>query len=636
MRYARSDAQGAVSIRRVSDDASIAELPALGVPSEVILESDRRFVWVWSAKGAQLWSLIDMAPVRVHSFAVGDITGGDISPDGLQAVVAQTDGAMVVHDLVTGKPPRRLPDGVMRDHNTDNRIVISPDNRKFAIAHGGSVEIRDLETGDVSATLEHPAPAHDRAWHPGGKIIAIACDDSHVHIWDTATGKEILVLAGFRSGGISPVFSHDGELLATSGWEGTLRLWDARTGKQLFSTPSAVIGGPCFSADDRFLGVDVRDGKLGLWELACSREYQTFAQTSLAAGQQFFNPSVHRNGRLLAAGMWGGVGLWDLSNGRELGFLSLPGVGHICFEPSGSLLTNGEAGLLRWPISAESLAGKMRVGPPPERLSIPGSYFEVACSGDGRVIVSGQPQGGMMLHAAHPDQPIALGSQNDTRYVAVSRDGKVVATSGQGDSTNIWDADNGKLLKNLPNDGWRVAFSPDNKWLGSSPGDFRLWEVGSWKKGPTIGGNGGFAFLPVGGILAAETYAGSIRLLDPNTGMEYARLDDPQQDRATHITFTPDGTRLIATSGDSFSMHVWDLRMIRDKLDKLDKMDLEGNLPPYPPLTIEDSRSLSIEIDATIAGETSESSGVTLELGKLKDLARQLIDKELTDKKNEP
>ena len=120
MRYARSDAQGAVSIRRVSDDASIAELPALGVPSEVILESDRRFVWVWSAKGAQLWSLIDMAPVRVHSFAVGDITGGDISPDGLQAVVAQTDGAMVVHDLVTGKPPRRLPDGVMRDHNTDN------------------------------------------------------------------------------------------------------------------------------------------------------------------------------------------------------------------------------------------------------------------------------------------------------------------------------------------------------------------------------------------------------------------------------------------------------------------------------------------------------------------------------------
>jgi serine/threonine protein kinase/WD40 repeat protein len=598
VRYARCNLQGAVSIRRVADDASIAELPALGVSSAVNLSNDGQMVLVWSEKGMQIWSLNAPEPVRVLNIEAGVLVGADICPNGRQAVVSHADGAVVVHDLVSGKPPRRLPDGVAGD-----QIIVAPDNRRFAISYDAIVEIRDLDSGQVLATLQHDATVHDRVWHPAGKIIAVACADLMIHLWDTATGKEILTLDGFKNSGIMPAFSHDGDMLANFSWEGKLRLWDARTGKQLFSTPAHFYGAPRFSADNRFLGGDVRDGKLALWEIAASREYQTLAQTSMPNGELYFNPSVHRDGKLLAVGMYGGVGLWDLQNGRELGFLEAPGVNFICFESSGTLLANSPEGLLRWPIESNSTApGELRIGPP-EKLSIPGSDYDVACSGDGRVIASAQSDGGVMLRSSRPDQPIELGPQYDTRYVSVSHDGKLVATGSHSGDTNIWSTDTGELLKNLPSVGWRIGFSPDGQWLGTVSGGFRLWEVGTWKEGPTIGGGEGFAFSPDGAILAVESGAGSIRLVDPDTGKEYARLEDPNQDRARHITFSPDGTRLIATNDDSLSIHVWDLRMIRDKLAK---MDLDWALPEYEPPRVRDDSPLSIEI-AVDAGEGPQS-----------------------------
>lgn len=105
--------------------------------------------------------------------------------------------------------------------------------------------------------------------------------------------------------------------------------------------------------------------------------------------------------------------------------------------------------------------------------------------------------------------------------------------------------------------------------MGTVSGGYRLWEVGSWREGPKIGGGEGTDFSPDGKILAVEAGNGVIRLVNPNTGIEYASLEDPHQDRAGRMTFSPDGTQLIATNGDSQSIHVWDLRAIREQLAKL-------------------------------------------------------------------
>ncbi len=64
------------------------------------------------------------------------------------------------------------------------------------------------------------------------------------------------------------------------------------------------------------------------------------------------------------------------------------------------------------------------------------------------------------------------------------------------------------------------------------------------------------------------------------TGREVARLEDPHQEVVTSRCFTPDGTRLFTTSLQSESIHAWDLRLIRRRLDEL---GLDWEAPPFPP-----------------------------------------------------
>jgi WD40 repeat protein len=201
-----------------------------------------------------------------------------------------------------------------------------------------------------------------------------------------------------------------------------------------------------------------------------------------------------------------------------------------------------------------------------------------------------------VLHWDRPGKPVRLEPHDDARYVAVSPDGRWIATGTHGASAQlkVWEADTGRLVRDLPAEGMCVpSFSPDGRWLAATGRGCRLWAVPSWQPGLELLDQGKCAFSPDGRLLAVETGQGAVRLIDPSTGREYARLEDPDQDRADRLCFSPDGTKLVAVSNDSFAVHVWDLRIIRNHLDA---MDLDWDLPAYPPAPAADATPLSIEV----------------------------------------
>ena len=112
-----------------------------------------------------------------------------------------------------------------------------------------------------------------------------------------------------------------------------------------------------------------------------------------------------------------------------------------------------------------------------------------------------------------------------------------------------------------PSKGLRMCFSAhDSRQLVTSYDGNRVWSVDTGLEGRYIGGGFAVAFSPDNQVLAVETESGRIRLMNPNTGLDYAVLEDPYQHRAFQARFSADGSQLAVTAREAHTIHVWNLR----------------------------------------------------------------------------
>jgi serine/threonine protein kinase/WD40 repeat protein len=596
-RYARADRQGGVSIRRVADDEEIVRvrIPGLGGDTEQVLSPDFRFAAVYSPATGRLrvWRLTAPDPELVREEPGVHRWSTTFSPDGRDLGYCQ-DGSVVVLALGDGRLTRwpvKAPDAA--------GLIFDPTGRQAAFhtwVEGQNVyKVIDVRTGALRAHLPHRSRIGWVAWSPDGRTLATCSDDRRARLWDTATGRTTLVLEGHKAGGVRCLFTPDGERLLSNDWSNLLRVWDVHSGQQVFATPMSYAMFH-FGPDGRLPVQEVN--KVKLIRVATGRELRTLPRRSAAGRGGYASPfpsggvALSPQGRLLAATTGEGYcALVGPESGAELAVLTLKTVRSLAFESSGALLTNGEDGLLRWPVALSPATGDCRIGPPQVLFPSPVDCHH-GSSLDGRVLaIPDQQRGALVLLRDRPGQPLVLGPQEDVRCCAVSPDGRWVATgtfsNTQGVGAKVWEAASGRLVKDLRMDqgGCYVGFSPDGKWLLTTAGGCRLWAVGTWEEGPVIGKETAFAFSPDGQVLAVggglfggEGEAGVIRLVEPASGKEYVRLDAPEQTRLGPCCFSPDGARLIALGIDSQALHVWDLRRVRAGLRPL---GLDWGAPAY-------------------------------------------------------
>jgi WD40 repeat protein len=495
----------------------------------------------------------------------------------------------VVVDL-TSRQVRSLPPA---GAEYQNFIQFAPDGQRLALAVNRAgkfaVDVRDAATGKVQQSLPQPKGSNYPAWHPDGRTLAICSDDHLIRLWDVASGRLLRVLEGYRSVGIHCAFTHTGDRLVSNSWDGVLRIWEPSSGRQLLSFPASGFYVQRVGADDRVVVHHIADQtRLQLLRLHGGLEYRTIGPAvSRRRTIQYGDPKVHPGGRLLAAaGTDGAVVVIDLAAGREVATLPAPVDWErpLLWEPSGNLLTCGSSGCRRWPLRADPAEpGRYRLGPGEQLLSFR-SLDEWGSSADGQTIaVPDYDRGAVVVHRGQPARTVPLQPQQDVRHCAVSPDGRWVATGSHtntdGWGAKVWDAATGELAREFRVPALcGVTFSPDGRWLMTTSGGCRLWEVGSWKAGPKVGGRDG-CFSPDGRLLAVEDSAGAIRMVRPGSGRVLARLEAPEQTQVLPCCFTPDGTQLIAVGRETRALHVWDLRRLRKGLTRL---RLDWDAPPYP------------------------------------------------------
>ncbi|MGK0185958.1 MAG: formylglycine-generating enzyme required for sulfatase activity/WD40 repeat protein [Verrucomicrobiales bacterium] len=257
-------------------------------------------------------------------------------------------------------------------------LSVSPDGRWLALGSAdGSVYLwdfrNDAKTVVVPQSGPFLVPVNDVAFHPSGKVLAIATEKS-IRLWDIKRATFTEEYAGFTA---RLAWSPGGSILTAASADGGINLW--REGKQtsISTDQNSAASSLSFSADNSVLAAAFPGGLrlvfphvaelAGAWsektpipdetmerEKRVSLAGQANAVTAVAMGP---------DGIVLAAGdADGAVSLWDVAEAKLLGQASAEQchqnrVLSLCFRHDGLQIASASSdGTIRlWKISGEKV-----------------------------------------------------------------------------------------------------------------------------------------------------------------------------------------------------------------------------------------------------------------------------------------
>jgi len=436
---------------------------------------------------------------------------------------------------------------------------------------------------------------------PDGKLVAAACQDGAVYLFDNTT-KAMRILRGDGTQVLAVSFSPDGTVLATAGINGEISLWNVRTGASLRTLlgHQELVRRVRFSPDGRFLASGGADPVVRVWSWRDSKLKHELAVPKGAIRDLHFSP----DSKLLASG-GPEVRVWDVNTGREkLPSLRDYSAKAVRFSHDGTRLAIGghDDPLL----SVDAATGAVRT-----QFAKRAEVFGVRFSPDDRQLLSLGSEFGFVVWDATTGRLVREIRDKSTRVtgLALALNGRTVATTGidklvrswnwttrslagqsdghaeavynvdinatgeliasgsldSSDAVRLWRRKDATVVSTLPTERvTAVSFSADGSMLASASEREQLIRIWDGRTGDALrilrGHEGTLTsaiFAPGGSVLASSAADRSVRIWNGETG-EVLEVLEAGPLPLEMLSFSHDG-RLLAGSTQDGTVKLWEV-----------------------------------------------------------------------------
>ncbi|WP_405889489.1 hypothetical protein OG427_02875 [Streptomyces sp. NBC_00133] len=362
-----------------------------------------------------------------------------------------------------------------------------------------STHLMNDANSTLSMPLEHPHKVASAVLSPDGKSLASSSFDGTVRLWNLTDPMHPKPLGKPLTDGAQPevsvVFSRDGKLLASGGGDKVVRLWDLShpmrprpLGKPLTGHTDAITS-VAFSPDGNTLASTGHDRTIRLWNLADPARAVPLGEPVTGHSDDVNSLDFSPDGRALAsASRDGTVRLWNVADLTHPAPLGKPLTGHdgpvwsALFSPDGRALASAGADKQ---VRLWNLADPAR--PVPWGNPLAGHtdiVSSVAFSPDGRILASAGGDGTVRLwNLADPARPVPLGEaltghDGPVTSIAFGPDGYTLASASFDGTVRLWSRPR-TVLTGHSGPVWSIRFSPDGHTLASASrdGTVRLWNL---------------------------------------------------------------------------------------------------------------------------------------------------------------